>query len=127
MKTKALFLLATLLFAAAFVTVDSADGPSHFGLSKSEPSAGQTVGAPAEVVLWFTQVPQDNSISIRLVDAKGDLVPSTDPHQDAEDGKKFTVRPEGALAPGSYTVAWRGIGQDGHTVRGDFGFSVATR
>lgn len=126
MKTRVLSLLAIFVIASAFVTVD-ASSDRHFGLSKSVPAAGASVGAPDEITLWFTQVPQENSISIRLVDAKGDLVPSTDPKQDAQDGKVFSITPSSTLGTGSYTVAWRGIGQDGHTVRGDFGFSVATR
>ncbi|MEX2466616.1 MAG: copper resistance protein CopC [Gemmatimonadota bacterium] len=101
--------------------------PFHFGLSKSVPAAGASVAAPSQVTLWFTEVPQDNSISIRLVDTRGDLVGSTEPRQDPEDGTQFSISPSGTLPAGGYTVAWRGIGQDGHTVRGDFGFTVRDR
>jgi methionine-rich copper-binding protein CopC len=31
------------------------------------------------------------------------------------------------LPAGGYTVAWRGIGDDGHVVRGDFTFSVTAQ
>ncbi|NNF11802.1 MAG: copper resistance protein CopC, partial [Gemmatimonadetes bacterium] len=31
------------------------------------------------------------------------------------------------LPPGTYTVSWRGMGQDGHVVRDSFQFSVAAR
>jgi copper resistance protein C len=123
MKVKALLTFALLVAIVAAVPATSL----HFSLSRSVPAAGASVSAPAEVTLWFTEVPQDNSITIRLVDSRGDLVASTDPRQDPEDGRQFTIAPSGTLSSGGYTVAWRGIGQDGHTVRGDFGFTVRDR
>lgn len=119
-KVKAL-LMAVLLAGTAAAIPSRA---LHFGLARSVPAAGATVAAPSEITLWFTEVPQENSISIRLVDARGELVGASDPRQDAEDGRQFGIVPRGSLAAGEYTVAWRGIGQDGHTVRGDFGFTV---
>lgn len=123
MKVKALVTIAAVAFLSAAAPFETL----HFGLDRSVPAAGQSVESPAGVTLWFTEVPQDNSISIRLVDARGGLVPSSEPRQDAEDGTQFQIRPSGSLEPGGYTVAWRGIGQDGHTVRGDFGFTVVGR
>ncbi len=123
MKVKVLLTMA----AVALLGAAAPAATLHFGLDRSVPAAGQSVESPAGVTLWFTEVPQDNSISIRLVDARGGLVPSSEPRQDAEDGRQFQIRPSGSLEPGGYTVAWRGIGQDGHTVRGDFGFTVVGR
>ena len=123
-KVKALCTLALVVLAVA-AAVPAAS--MHFGLDRSVPAAGATVSSPETVTLWFTEVPQDNSISIRLVDARGGLVPSSDPAQDPDDGTRFQVRPSGTLQPGAYTVAWRGIGQDGHTVRGDFAFTVSAQ
>ena len=120
---KALPMLALLAFGVAAVPAAS----MHFALDRSVPEAGATVAPPSSVTLWFTQVPQDNSVSIRLVDARGGLVGSSDPVQNSGDGTRFDIRPSASLAPGAYTVAWRGIGQDGHTVRGDFAFTVAAR
>jgi methionine-rich copper-binding protein CopC len=96
----------------------------HFGLAKSAPAEGDTAAAVSQVELWFTQVPQDGSLSVRVVTAGGDLVPAGDPEQDPEDGKHFTVNLDDTLPPGAYTVAWRGMGDDGHVVRGEFGFAV---
>ncbi len=122
-KVKALPVLALLAFGLAAAPAAS----MHFALDRSVPEAGATVSSPSAVTLWFTQVPQDNSVSIRLVDARGGLVASSDPVQSSDDGTRFDIRPSASLAPGAYTVAWRGIGQDGHTVRGDFAFTVAAR
>ncbi|MDZ7779643.1 MAG: copper resistance protein CopC [Gemmatimonadota bacterium] len=125
MSKKVKTALSCALLAALVAAVPSAT--LHFDLSRSVPEAGATVPAPSEITLWFTEVPQDNSISIRLIDPRGDLVDSTEPNQDAEDGTMFSIAPSASVAPGEYTVAWRGIGQDGHTVRGDFGFTVGAR
>lgn len=122
MTMKAKTALACALLVALVAAVPST--ALHFDLSRSVPEAGASVASPSEITLWFTEVPQDNSISIRLVDPRGDLVDSTEPSQDSDDGTMFSIAPSGSLAPGDYTVAWRGIGQDGHTVRGDFGFTV---
>lgn len=119
-KVKALVMGALLAATAAATPVTV----FHFGLSRSVPAAGAAVASPTSVTLWFTEEPQESSISIRLVDARGDLVDSSEARQDADDATQFSISPAGTLAAGGYTVAWRGIGQDGHTVRGDFGFTV---
>lgn len=123
MKFKALLMSALLVMMVAATPMSA----FHFGLSRSVPAAGAAVESPSSVTLWFTEEPQENSISIRLVDARGDLVGSSDPSQDADDATQFSISPSGTLPAGGYTVAWRGIGQDGHTVRGDFGFTVSGR
>lgn len=122
-KVKALLMSALLVSIVAATPMEA----FHFGLSRSIPSAGESVAPPSEVMLWFTEVPQDNSISIRLVDGRGDLVGTSEARQDEEDRTSFSISPSQTLAAGGYTVAWRGIGQDGHTVRGDFGFTVRDR
>ena len=62
-----------------------------------------------------------------MVSGAGELVPTGDVAQNPEDGTHFQVAVDGALAPGDYTVAWRGMGQDGHVVRDEFGFTVQAR
>lgn len=118
--------VATLLLLAVGVLAATAAVP-HFGLAKSMPAADASVESPASIQLWFTQVPQDGSVSIRLVNAAGDAVETGAPASDGEDDKLFAVTVASPLAAGSYTVAWRGIGVDGHVVRDDFSFSVAAQ
>ena len=123
-------LLATLfLIAVGGWTSARAEGTGlfHFELSKSAPEAGAEVGSPSEIRLWFTQVPQDATTSIRLIDGAGDAVHTSDVMQDDEDGQQFSVMIHGQLPSGEYTVAWRAMGEDGHVVRGDFTFSVTAR
>ena len=46
---------------------------------------------------------------------------------DGDDGKVFSVSLDGHLTAGTYTVSWRGIGDDGHVARGDFEFAIAAQ
>jgi methionine-rich copper-binding protein CopC len=120
-------LLAVLLLAAlGTVTAARAESLSvfHFELSKSAPEEGAEVSSASEVRLWFTQVPQEGTTSIRLLDAAREPIHTSDVVQDAEDARVFSVSLRHALAPGEYTVAWRAMGDDGHVVRGEFSFTV---
>lgn len=133
MKSKVSLLALALVFVTAAATphgiapVLGSGSLFHFGLSGSTPAADASVSSPEELRLWFTQVPQDNSVSVRLIDAAGDLVEAGDPTYDTEDRKIIHVAVDGTLAAGTYTVAWRGIGDDGHVVRGDYAFSVTAQ
>ena len=123
MRAKALMLVAGLLSAAALTaTADAA--AFHFALSRSVPAADASVPSPEEVRLWFTQVAQPGSVAIRLIAPGGDAVRTGDPLPDEDDGRVYHVDLAGKLPAGAYTVSWRGIGDDGHVVRGDFRFSV---
>ncbi len=116
-RTPALFALALIAGAATWA-------PRHFTLARSLPSADATVASPAHLQLWFTQAPQEGSVSIRLIDAAGDAVDTGEPVRSAEDAKLMEVEVGHTLSAGAYTVAWRGIGDDGHVVRDDFVFTV---
>jgi methionine-rich copper-binding protein CopC len=122
MKVKRLMLATGLLFALGAA---EADALLHFALSRSVPAADATVASPAEVRLWFTQVAKEGSVGIRVVNAAGEAIETAAPARDQADGRVYAVALPGPLAAGRYTVAWRGIGDDGHVVTGDFGFSVS--
>jgi methionine-rich copper-binding protein CopC len=115
--------LALLTFGAAAATL-AAEVP-HFALAKSSPADEEAVHHVAEVKLWFTEPPADGTVSIRLLDAQGEVVPTTDPTADPEDATAFAIAPENALAAGTYAVSWRGMGGDGHVVKGALSFTVA--
>lgn len=126
MRGKSIFLAAALVFALGVASAVAADG-FHFALSRSAPEADATVSSPEEVRLWFTQAPQDSSVGIRLIDAGGQVVETTEPATDADSPTVYFVKPSVALSDGAYTVSWRGIGEDGHVVRGEFGFAVSAQ
>lgn len=117
-------LFALLLLGATGPRL-TASMPFHFALVKSAPADKATVHAVPAVTLWFSEPPSEGTVSIRLTDAAGQAVATADPAQDPEDGKVVGVAIPSALAPGGYTVSWRGMGGDGHVVRGEFVFTVA--
>ena len=47
--------------------------------------------------------------------------------QAADNAPVYSVAVGHTLAAGRYTVAWRGIGDDGHVVQGDFAFTVSAQ
>jgi methionine-rich copper-binding protein CopC len=100
------------------------DAELHFALTRSAPEAESHVAEVHEIRLWFTQVPQENSVSVRLVDASGAAMETGELQSDPADGKIVFVALDGTPPVGAYTVAWRGIGDDGHVVRGEFPFTV---
>lgn len=126
MRAQRIFLTAALVFAVGAAGAAAANA-FHFALNRSAPAADATVSAPEEVKLWFTQAPQDNSVAIRLIDSGGAAVQTSEPTVDPEDVMAVSVKPSAPLAAGGYTVSWRGIGDDGHVVRGEFGFSVSAQ
>ncbi len=44
---------------------------------------------------------------------------------DEHDASIYSVSVGRTLPAGSYTVSWRGIGDDGHVARGDYTFAVS--
>ena len=121
MKSKLLMLAAGLLLTVGAASAEFL----HFGLSRSVPAADATVSSPAEVRLWFTEAAAEGSVGIRLVDPAGVGVETAEVVHDAQDAKVYSVAVGRRLAAGRYTVAWRGIGDDGHTVQGNFAFTVS--
>ena len=121
MRSK-LFVLAI----GAVLTIGAASAAMpHFALSSSVPAADATVAPPSEVRLSFTEAANAGTVSIRLTDAAGAPIETAEVAQDARDAKVYSVAVARRLAAGRYTVAWRGIGDDGHAVQGNFGFTVS--
>ena len=115
--------LAMLVLVAAAATPRPAD-EFHFALSRSEPAADATVQTPAQIKLWFTQVPRPGTLAVRLVNAAGQQVELAEPKADEADAKIVSAAIARALPAGAYTVAWRGAGDDGHMVQNEFAFRV---
>ena len=116
-----------MVVLAAATPSDVADREFHFALSKSMPEADSSVESPTEIRLWFTEVPEAKTTSIRLIGANDEPIHTADVTQDADDQRSFGVALEHALSSGTYTVAWRAIGADGHVVRADYQFTVVAK
>ncbi|MCZ0935630.1 MAG: copper resistance protein CopC [Gemmatimonadetes bacterium] len=111
---------ATLTTAGVFVC-------AHLSLEASFPKKDETVSiSPPTVTLWFTEAPQMAGTSVRLLPKGGeplDLEPAT---AQEDDSSVVVLDVSETLADGDYEVMWRAMAQDGHTIRGDFGFTVQT-
>jgi methionine-rich copper-binding protein CopC len=95
----------------------------HFALTSSVPEADGTITEVPAIQLTFTQVPQEEGRMIRLLDPQGQMVTLGSIHMDDERVMSAHVETE-ELGGGIYTVAWRGAGDDGHFVTGEYTFTL---
>ena len=95
---------------------------AHMRVQKTMPEDGAVLsGAPSRVQVWYTQAP-DPAISQLLLEGADGAV-ALDETAIGDDKSLMAILPT-ALAGGIYTVKWRTAGDDGHTQRGDFSFTV---
>ena len=95
----------------------------HFALVSSTPEAKATIEELHAIQLTFTQVLKEAGWLIRLADPQGEQVELGAVHMDAERVMSAYVEAE-SLADGTYTVNWRGAGDDGHFVTGEYTFTL---
>ena len=127
MLRRTLLPLTLLVGLAAATPSNVVDTEFHFALSKSMPIADSSVESPPEIRLWFTEVPDAGTTSIRLIGADEQVIHTGDVTQDTDDRQSFSVALESALSSGTYKVAWRAMGSDGHVVRDDYEFTVVAQ
>lgn len=97
----------------------------HLALEQSSPSADEVVAeSPASVTLWFTQAPQMSGTSVRVVPDGGEPLDLGKATAKEDDPSVIVLEIGSPLADGGYRVMWRAMAGDGHTVRGDFRFTV---
>jgi hypothetical protein len=98
----------------------------HNRLVRAAPGVDATVtAAPTAIVLWFSERPDVALSAIRLRPAQdttremptGKVAPGPD-------SNAIAVALTGPLPGGSYLVAYRTAGDDGHVVRGQYRFTV---
>ena len=119
-------LLLAAVLAATAPALAAAPLLAHPNLRRSVPAAGDTLHAsPRQLRLTFSEPVEESLSSIRLLDAAGQAVTLPAVAGLSSDAATLTVAVEAALPPGTYTVAWRVAGSDGHPVRGRFTFVVA--
>jgi len=105
-----------------------ATGPAaaaHGSLQSSEPAGGSSLDrAPAAVTLRFSERPDPNLSTVRVLDSGGRVVAGGPARPVA--GQPLELRvPTAGLAAGGYTVSWRIVSAvDGHRTDGVFGFGV---
>ena len=112
--------LLVALAAMLAVLLPGAPAFAHNALAQATPAKGATVAkAPTSVKLKFLQKLNPDYTTITVTGAA--KVETSEPEVDGATG---TVTFD-ALANGAYTVAYRVVSKDGHTVQGSYKFTVA--
>jgi copper transport protein len=118
----------TFVLAVALL-VGATAGPAgaHALLVSSTPADGATLQqAPPEIVINFSERPDPNLSSIKVLDTSGQVRAGGKPQPVPGRPASLQVRP-GNLPQGSYTVTWRTVSKvDGHLAAGSFTFGVGT-
>jgi len=114
----------TLILAAALSLAVAGVANAHARLITGSPKAGTTVAAPKALTLTYSESIVAGSSSVSLADAKGAPVATGPLAVDAKNRRLVTVPVTGKLTPGAYKVNWSMKTDDGHTMTGDFGFTV---
>ena len=115
---------AVLAVAAVLaVLLPGAPAWAHAQLVASDPAKDATLAtAPAAITLGFSERLNPDFTTIVLSDAAKQRVPASAP---AVEGGESTITPAAPLRNGAYTVAYRVVSVDGHTVQGSYAFTVA--
>lgn len=114
--------MKTLGWCLAVVVASVAVVTAHMAVQKTLPEADAVLAeSPHHIQIWFTQSPDPAISRLTLEGASGEVALGDTKVQD--DRSLMAMLPS-KLDAGSYTVRWRTAGDDGHTQRGDFAFSV---
>ena len=98
---------------------------AHLTVVKTQPVADSTISAsPERLVVWFSQTPSSRLSRLELRGPNGDQVIELEKATVNAEDRSLSVRLPTALTSGTYTVAWRTAGDDGHVMRGTFTFRV---
>jgi len=97
---------------------------AHTALRRSEPAKSSTLAvAPTRIALWFTARPQIAFSRVRVFGPAGEV---TLDRLVADTGNSMHAAIAGVLGDGEYRVEWQTASADGHPIRGEFVFTVAT-
>ncbi len=115
-------LLPALLLALATPAVAHA----HAMLKRSQPSNGDHLAAvPRELRLDFTEALELSISRMELRASDGTLIDLSDLTTASDSRRSIIATIEQALNAGTYTVAWRVAGADGHPMHGSLSFTIA--
>ena len=107
-----------LVLVVASVAVATA----HLRVQKTLPEAGAALAeSPRQIQVWFNQSP-DPAISLLALEGAAGEIALGDTA--VRDDRSLLAALPSKLEAGAYTVKWRTAGDDGHTQRGDFAFTV---
>lgn len=99
---------------------------AHAQLTKSEPTRRAVLSKPPNHVrLWFNERLEPAFSTLSVLDASGRPVTQEPARVPPEDPKRLEL-PLPALTPGTYTVKYKVLSVDGHTVKASYTFTVNT-
>lgn len=105
----------------ALLLAGIATASAHSRLRTSTPADNSTVSAaPSQVVLGFSEVTQLAALTL----THGSDAPIKVAALPQKAAQQLTVAVP-ALVPGSWTLGWRAVGDDGHVTHGTVHFTVA--
>lgn len=100
---------------------------AHAALVKSAPGSRETLNKPpTRIVLKFSEAVEPKFSSVRLEGADGNALPLETLELSPGDPTQIEIAVPQVLLPGSYTVRYRVLSQDGHVVKYGYTFRVAT-
>ena len=117
-----MFKMRTVGWCLVLVAASIAVVAAHMAVQKTMPEADAVLSeSPHHVQVWFTQSPDPVISRLTLEGASGEIeIGDTR----VQDDRSLTAMLPSKLDAGSYTVKWRTAGDDGHTQRGGFAFTV---
>lgn len=118
--------LVAILIAFFALLYSAPEADAHAGLLRSQPAGGEILRqSPKSVELTFNARLQAGSMnSIVVTDRNGRRVDKNKTIV-SEDGKKLLNELE-QLISGVYTVEWKALSADDHSIKGEFSFKVST-
>lgn len=118
--TRTLSITAAL---SSLMVASAASSVWHLDLTDSFPKKDQVLAeSPDTIRLWFNEEPELALAGISLEGENGKV--ETGKARETDDPKSFKADVLEQLPPGSYRVAWRAAGSDGHVIRGRYNFEV---
>lgn len=122
MRMKGMRRTRTFGWCLALVVAAGAVATAHMAVRRTMPEADAVLAeSPPQVQIWFTQSP-DPAISRLTLEGENGEVALGDTA--VQDDRSLLAKLPSALDAGTYTVKWRTAGDDGHTQRGEFAFTV---
>lgn len=114
--------IVSAIFVAVLLCHSSAFG--HARLVRSQPAANATLKqAPKLVELWFSEDLEATVSTITITDQSGKRVDKNNATV-TEGNKKLQIDLD-EVGSGTYTVEWKALATDQHTMKGKFTFNVA--
>ena len=116
-------LLAVALLAALALVVPASGASAHASWLSSTPEAGATVEtAPSQVRVEFDSGLLDSGAALVVTNADGVVISEPTP---VIERSTISIAVDPGAPAGIYTVAFRIVSEDGHTVSDSFDYTVA--